>query len=127
MNDLRMRFDERGEGRSVTVDNGFDSGFEAKDCGVRIRDGFGELGQRGPVLEIVRAGDGKLRILNRERGIANCRIRNALRQPEDLVIEETGMLVMEDLNGPRIGGAVGVEEGPGLLLLGGERSGKRQD
>ena len=112
MNDLRMRFDERGEGRSVTVDNGFDGGFEPKDFGVRIRDGFGELGEGGPVLEIVHAGDGELRILNRERGIVNCRIRNALRQPEDLVIEETGMLVMEDLNSPRIGG---------------ERSGKRQD
>lgn len=68
-----------------------------------------------------------MRILNRERGIANCRIRNALGQPEDLVIEETGMLVMEDLNGPGIGDAVGVEEVPGLLLIGGERSGKRQD
>lgn len=73
------------------------------------------------------AGDGELRILNRERGIANCRIRNALGQPEDLVLEETGMLAMEDLNGPRIGGAMGVEEFPGLVLIGGERGGKRQD
>jgi len=91
---------------------------------LRIGNGLGEIGESRPVLEVVGAGDGKLGVLDRQRGSLNFGVGDIFGQPADVFVEEARVLAMEKLNRTRIAGTMGVEEILPLLTIGGERGGK---
>jgi len=67
------------------------------------------------------AGDRKLSIVKRERGVADVGVGNELRAPFDLFVEEVGMLAMEQIDGCGIGGTVTGEQAFRLSLVCGKR------
>ena len=108
---------QRGE---VAIDHGFDRGFEFED-GALLRDGFDVGGERGPVKEVVVAGDREAGIVERKRGVADFGIGDELRTPFDLLVEEVGVLAVEQIDGRGIGGTVPGEQTFRLSLVGGKR------
>jgi hypothetical protein len=108
---------QRGE---VAIDHGFDRGFEFEDRAM-LQDGFDVGRKRGPVKEVVVAGDRKLGIVERERGVADLGVGNELRTPFDLLVEEVGVLAMKQIDGRGVGGTMTGEQAFRLLLICGQR------
>ncbi len=104
------------ERREVTIDHGFDSGFEFEDAAL-LRDGIDVGGKRGPVKEVVAAGDREAGIVERKDGVADFRSGYEFWTPFDLVVEKARVLAVEQIDGRGIGGAVRGKQALGLLLV----------
>jgi hypothetical protein len=70
-----------------------------------LQDGFDVGAERRPVKEVVVAGDRKLGIVERERGVADLGVGNELRTPFDLLVEEVWVLAVKQIDSRGIGSA----------------------
>jgi hypothetical protein len=112
---------ERGQ---VAGDDRFHGRFKRKDWRIFPRDRFDVLRQRCPMLKVVPARDGELRIGKIERRVLNFGVGNISRQPENFRIQETGMIFVEDADGLGIARLMRSEQFGGLLPIRLEAGGK---
>ncbi len=84
-------------GRQISRNRGFHRGFEHEDRAAltgRSNIGF----QRGPIGQVIEAGNREPRVIERQGRPADFGVRNAPRPPRNGFIEEAGVLAVEGVD-----------------------------
>ena len=91
--------------------------FELEDGRTVLSDGFDVLRERLPILKVVIAGDGEMRVGKVKRSASNFGVRQVFRQPWNFGIQETGMVFVKDPDCLGIARAAGCEQFLRLLVV----------
>ena len=114
MNERRVSGDGRPKNADFAVDDGLDGRLETSRRRAWGLDRDDVRLERGPVEEVVEAGHCQLRIGLGERRRLDVVVRQLPGQPRNLVVEETRMVMVKQIEGPRLASPPGRQKLPRL-------------